>query len=487
MRRSSFSPRWWFLVALLLVAAPASAYNEQVHAALTKRALPDDGVVLQPPTQADLDAFRGLFYRAAAAQDPRFVQRFPSQASFDAWSFKEFVMLDPAKSIHGFDLTPDDARPLKRRDLLELASRWPDDDRRNQQRYFRDAQTHEPAHASDGSLMPYDPGTLDLGSLSGSSSQGHAHYGLIEGPLSDDPEVLKKEPRRFAIPPTVHAYGPEFAQLYTDLAALAAQSGLPSGPWLKAVFEGAAFHHLEDVCNQIHTVQVGIYDFFQSAFLQSKLRDVRTLGGLLGERRSLKTLGLRIISNHHLLSEDLFARRLRDKQVNLNAVDTDDEAFRKQALTAIDEKQGRVGLGLAKAIIDVSSLEAGQVYQLAFQFSAPTLRDGAGHEFVSGKDDPDLYLDASKAQALTDFFALETRGLVRAATALRLWEARFEPKPQLPVKALLDYHEAAAARRASYQPAGPDREGIAWGYPVAATLLLAGAAALIWSRLSKRS
>jgi len=220
------------LVVLFLSVAfarSASAYNEAVHAALTRRALPDDGVVLQPPTQADLDAFRALFYQAAATQDARFVQRFPSVGAFDAWSFKEFVMLDPAKTVHGFELTPDDLQPMKRRDLLEAASRWPDDDRRNQQRYLRDAQTHEPSHAADGSLMPYDPGTLDLGSLSGSSSQGHAHYGLIEGPLSDDPEVLKKEPRRFAIPPTAHAYGPEFAQLYTDLAALAAQSGLPGG------------------------------------------------------------------------------------------------------------------------------------------------------------------------------------------------------------------------------------------------------------------
>jgi len=167
-------------------------------------------------------------------------------------------------------------------------------------------------------------------------------------------------------------------------------------------------------------------------------------------------------------------------------VDTDDPGFRTEAETAISAQQGRLGLGLARAIIERSSLEAGRVYQLAFQFSAPTLRDGGGHEFVSGKDDPDQYLDASKAQALTDFFALETLGLRRAATALRLWEARFEPGKQLPVKALLDYHEAARARREAYQPSGPDREGIAWGYPVAATLLLAGAAALIWSRLSKR-
>src|SRR5205085_2293186 len=82
------------------------------------------------------------------------------------------------------------------------------------------------------------------------------------GSLIGDPEVLKKDPRRFAVPPTAHAYGREFAQLYTDLA------GMAENEWLAATFAGAAFHHIEDVCNQIHTVQVGIYEFFESAFLQ---------------------------------------------------------------------------------------------------------------------------------------------------------------------------------------------------------------------------
>ncbi|MGZ6143447.1 MAG: hypothetical protein ACXWLM_08910, partial [Myxococcales bacterium] len=442
-----------------LLSARALAYNESVHAFITRHALPND-LPVAAPTQEDLDAFRALFFKAAGLP-PR-----------DAQGFKEFLMLDPAARVHGFDLTPDDLRPIRRTELLVLASRWPDDDERNRHRYLRDEKTREIVKASDGSPMPYDPATLDFGSLSGTTSQGHAHYGLVDGPLSDDPAVLKSDPAHFAVPPTAHAYGPEFVRLYTDLARLAAGSGLPSSEWLTLTFEGAAFHHLEDLANQIHTVQVGIYEFFESAFLQSKLRDVKTLGGLFGERKSLKQIGLRLIANHHLMSEDLFAK-------HVGAVDW-------------SANDPAIAGDLAKALIAQSSREAPVVYRLAWKFSAKTLRDGVdGHEYDGDKgDDPDNYIDSSKTAELAEFYALETRGLVRAATALRAWRQHFDDgAPDIAglASSLTAYHAQAAQRRAAYQPATAGQLGIAWGYPVAAAALLAGMAALIWSRLSKRS
>ena len=329
------------MLALALISAPALAYNEAVHAFITARAIHDPRL-LTPPTQEDLDAFRILFWQRAI-EHPEFAHRYPSVEAFTAWEFKQFLMLDPSARVHGFDLTPEDAAPMQRGRLLSLASRWPDDDRRNQDRYLRDERTHEVVKAKDGSPMPYDPATLDFGALSGTTSQGHAHYGLVEGPLSDDPAVLKSEPWRFAVPPTAHAYGPEFVHIYTDLSALAAGSGLPSAAWLSATFAGAAFHHLEDLCNQIHTVQVGTYQFFREAFIQSKLRDLETLGGLLGQRRSLRQIGVRLIANHHLLSEDYFAKHLGE--MDIREIDEPDAAI----AAAPD---------LARAIIEKSSREA---------------------------------------------------------------------------------------------------------------------------------
>jgi hypothetical protein len=423
---------------LLLVASPAFAYNEAVHAFITCKAV-DCAPLAQPPTQADLDELRRRFWQRASAQ-PEFARRWPTFASFDSFEFKQFLMLDPAAKVHGFDLLQESAM------TIGDASRWPDDDERNRHRYFRDEKTREVVHEPDGSPVPYDPATLDFGSLTGTTSQGHAHYALVHEPLSDDPGVLKREPWRFAVPPTAHAYGEEFIAIYSDLAALS-----PT-PWLRATFEGAAFHHIEDMCNQIHTVQVGIIEFFESAWLQSKLHDVKTLGGLFGRRYSLKDVGLRLIANHHLLSEDLFARHIR--------------------YTPGEE------LG---PILEKSSREAPEIYRLAWEYSAKALHDGIdGHEFTD-KDDPDAYVDWSKTEAIEKFYRLEERGLRRAAAALRV----FKPEAKDPTAMLLAYHARAAQRRAHYKPATGERLGIAWGYPVAAALLAAGAFAIA-SRLSKR-
>lgn len=486
------------LVFLLCFPLRAFGYNEAIHAFITSRALaqePHVEDVLQPPTQADLDAFRKLFWAAATQKSAGFAQQFPTFEQFGAPQFKQLCMLDPAATVHGFDLTADDEKPLRELELLTAASRWPDDDQRNRHRFLREPQTQAIVRDRFGDPVPYDPATLDFGSLSGTTSQGHAHYGLVTGPLSDDPEVLKKDPRRFAVPPTAHAWGAELAQLYTDLALLAEKSDLPSRRWIADTFAGAAFHHIEDVANQIHTVQVGIYDFFEAAFLQSKLREVKTLGGLLGERRTLKQIGLRLIANHHLLSEDLFAKRVSEGVAQaVPDVARDDAAFAKAAQAAIDRSGGAFGAAIAQAMIDTSSLEAPEVYRLAWKITKPTLHDGLGHEYDGARDDPDQYVknDAGTQAALLSFYELEGRGLRRAATALRLWEAQLgkassgSDAVMRSLALLLPYHEAAAARRASYEPQRAQHEGIAWGYPVAALLLLA-AAALLARRLLRRS
>jgi hypothetical protein len=153
-------------------------------------------------------------------------------------------------------------------------------------------------------------------------------------------------------------------------------------------------------------------------------------------------------------------------------------------------------------LIAQSSREAPQVYRLAWQFSKPTLHDGVnGHEYDGDKgDNPDDFVDQTKSAQLSEFYDLELRGVRRAANVLRVWQKRFDAEHERADPALLrrraveritsilePYHGQAEKRRASYQPASPERAGIAWGYPVAAAALLAGAAASIRSRLSKRS
>jgi hypothetical protein len=496
------------LAAILLCAPAAGAYNEAIHSFLTVRAFAERPAwlaeELAAPAPGELDALRELFYREAAARSDSFRARFPSARSFDAWEMKRYFLLNPKAQVHGFD--PVDLRSSKRGELLAVASRWPDDDERNRYRFFYDGR-REVVRAPDGSPMPEDPAVLDFGGLTGTTSQAHAHYGLVEGPLSDDPEVLKKDPRHFAIPKTAHAYGAELAQLYTDLALLAAASDLPGREWLAASFAGAAFHHIEDVANQIHTVQVGFYDFFRDAFVQSKLRDLVTLGGVFGPRRSLEQIGVRLVSNHHLFSEDLFAKRVAEATSGASAspdvtaaiagLDRDDPQLVAEAERRLAKSPATFGSDLAQAVIELSSPEGAEVYALAYSFSAKTLRRGGGHEFDGAKgDDPDAYLlpaSPERDRALSEFYAVEGRGLRRAATALRLWQARFEAElraspaevragaGERSISFLDRYQREAAERRARYVPKPADASTIAWGYPIAA-LALVGASGFVFAR-----
>ena len=58
--------------------------------------------------------------------------------------------------------------------------------------------------------------------------------------FSDDPEVLKREPRRFAIPVTVRSFAADSAQLQTDLALAAATLGTPGARALAVALLGDA-------------------------------------------------------------------------------------------------------------------------------------------------------------------------------------------------------------------------------------------------------
>lgn len=497
------------LCAALLAPAAAPAYNELVHQTLTARAWSGREAwlaeQLQPPGPDDLDAWRASVWRALAecpdgALRSEFLKQFPDLASFDAWGFKQLAMLNPAAKVHGFDPTLDELTARPRGVLLQVASRWPDDDKRNQQRLLRDGR-RELVRGPEGQLLPFDPATLDLGSLAGTSSQAHAHYALTDEPLSDDPRVLREDPARFAVPPTTRAFGGEFAQLYADLALLARVSDLPARAWLEATFAGASFHHVQDVANQIHTLQVGPFDFFRATFAQSLLRDAATLGGLLGERLPLAKAGLRIISNHHLLLEDLYAKRLGEAARGLAAppavaqalagLGQDDAAFAAEGRAAIAARPDRFAAGLVRALVKRGGAEAPEIYRLAWGLTVPTLRDARGHEYDGDKgDDPDTFVDPSGAEGqarLARFYDLEGRGLARATTALRLWQEAYEAEARLPdararastrvLAALVAYHREAAARRAAYAPPAPAaKQPVAWGWPLgaAALLLLAG-------------
>jgi hypothetical protein len=475
------------LALLFLWTPPLHAYDQKIHVWLSKRAYGGAAQVAGSPADGDVvKALREQVWHAGAENADtelkrRFLARYPDLARFDAWEWKRFLGLNPDKHVAGLDETPlptgDDAR-----EVYAAASRLPDDDWRNRVRFRHDDQRRVMTDPW-GKPLPEDPATLEMGALDGLSSQAHAHYGLPRIAFSDDPEVLKKDPRRFAIPPTVHTFGAEYAETYTQLAVLAAN--LPGGSRLALTFSGAAAHHIQDVANQIHTVQVGVYDFFVDAKLESIKEDLRTLGGLVRARPTFVSIGIGIIANHHTLLEALFAKHLLAAGDPVGALA--EKAPGDDALAANLEKlaggcEPGFGRAVAEQLIDRSSYEGAPVYA-AIRAVAVRSLSRVGHHFEDG-DDPDAFV--KPGADLSHFYDLEVRGARRADQTSTAWWKRFTACQSVGgavtrtftdalLRNRLDALEAADARFKQFTPKAPVKAEIAWWVPALyVVLILAG-------------
>jgi hypothetical protein len=498
----------WLAAALLLAAPPVRAYDEPTHELLTARAFPDlPAGDLAPTTADDLAALRHAVWEAGASHPDegvrrRFLARWPAAGGFDGWSLKELAGLTPEATVVGLDAPPPQAGPRR---AAALGSRDPDQDLRNQARY---------AHAPDRSVrrdawgrpLPADPAQLHLGGLDGISSQAHAHYGLPRLSRTDDPRVLEAEPRRFAVPPDALTFAADMVQAHTDLALGAASLGTPGGRQLGWTLLGQGEHYLEDVANQIHTLQA-VYPFFVSAKLESVKEDLLTLGGLLGPRRGFIPIGIGIISNHHLFVEALWSAQVvaaaagRDGagagHAGLEAIAAGDAGF-EATLDGLDlHPDGPFAGALAEALQEASSHEGAEVYLLARAVGRARL-SSRGHVFPDGGDAGADLDPAAEPRALDRFFELQRRGFARAGTAVRRHvrlyrealaaagdgEAGRAALRQATlgrfVARSLDAIEAREARLAAWAPEPPARATIAWGWPGGLALLLAVAGLVAW-------
>ena len=189
------------LTLALLWPATALAYHEQIHEQLDTLAQAPALLVqpLPPPDALVVNDLLNQVWNTGAAHSDRgvrneFLKRYPERAKFDRWALKEFLGLNPDAQIGGIDVFDGIGAPITVGSVLAKASRWPDDDERNRNRFAHDA-TRAVRQDPFARPLPADPRQLDMGSLSGTSSQAYAHYGLPVLEFSSDPEVLKKEPR----------------------------------------------------------------------------------------------------------------------------------------------------------------------------------------------------------------------------------------------------------------------------------------------------
>lgn len=429
MARPTGSLRLAALVLLLLAPRGAAAYEERVHQLIGERALPASMPRdLARATPGDVDELRAVTWRTGAAHpDPavraRFLARYPSETGFDAWAWKEFLGLTPEARVAGVDVLPEGTADA--RVLTALASRYPDDDRRNVERFAHGPDRQVRTDAS-GKPLPRDPAQLDMGAATGLSSQAWAHYGLPRVAFSDSPDVLKADPRRWAYPPTAQAFAPDMAEMHTDVALAAATAGTPGGRALAYAWLGAAQHYVEDVANQIHTLQA-VYPFFVDAKIESWKENLFSLFGLLRPRPSFEEIGLGIIKNHHLFLEDFWGARVFDAaegrgaapgaMAGLSALVAGDAA-EEEALDALRlDPQGPFARAITEQVIEASSREGGDVY-LAARDIARTRLSRARYVYQAGTADAELR-PSPDPERLARFYELSARGFGRAASAVR--------------------------------------------------------------------
>lgn len=448
---SSTSKSWKSspLLGLLLLGATtltpvrAHAYAIDIHAELSRQALGKAGLTatataISLPEADQTRQAIDTFARNDASLKEAWVRRYPQAADFDTFAFKQFLQLSAGSQIYGIDRIDS---VLAGATLLEITARGasqPDEDFRNRERYAYDAK-RQPLKDSQGANLPADPALLNMGRLGALSSQAHAHYGLAKVEFSDDPDVLKKEPKRFA-KKIGFANGPimtlaaEMAQIHADLALLAALSEGSTATERSWQWTGQGFHYLQDIGNQIHTVQVGLFDFFMDAFTERLKLGLLTGGGYLGNMRSLGSIGIDILTNHHTLSEELTRKRVfaakagnddADAKRLLAAPQQDDADFAKKLDAALgaSPEQGEYALAITRTLIDVSSDEGDDVYRATRAIADPKLRS-RNVRFDEDHDDPDMFLRKRTPDlegSYVEFWALQERAFRRVGTALRRW------------------------------------------------------------------
>lgn len=431
------------LLALTLWNSAALAYGEKVHARLTQESLatavgPATVVPGSPEQLAALLVEIDTYARTSPAHSAAWAERYPlPQRTFDAWELKQLLLLSPDAVVYGIDQFDAETERIS---LVSVSARRPDDDFRNRDRF---------AHNPDRSVLadrPDDPVILNMGKLGALSSQAHAHYGLDQLEFSEDPKVLQEDPPRFAVPAgwpegPVLTFAAEMCQAHLDLAALAGLSGYDG---LATSLTGQAFHYLEDVGNPIHTVQVGLYDFFKDAFFQRLGISLMTGGGQFGELPTLGSIGIGILSNHHTISEQLTEKKmLGGEQRLLTAMTTDDAGFLAQLP---NDSVGEFGISATRALIKASAPDGGPMYAATRAITDERYRKWKV-SFDDKNDDPEAALRKGATEAeMEAFWALQVRSLGRAGTAVRrVWalqeafvnDAKTTPEATLAAKHLV--------------------------------------------------
>jgi hypothetical protein len=507
--RGDFASRSLLFRACALCAAftigvnPAAAYDERVHQAITADALRDKpslNAERKVPDAASLDRFRLHLY-VVLAELPEFREKYPNPATFDRWAFKEFLGLNPEADIYGIDrLAVQTGSSL---DLLVRSARHPDEDRRNQNRFAHDG-SRTILRDSYGQPLPADPATLEMGAIEGLSSQAHAHYQLPQWVKSSDFEVLKSEPWRFGLPAEVHTFGLRFAQRFFLLSLLARTWKDPAAAYFADLFLGHAIHYAQDSTLPLHTLQVGLYDFFVDAKLGEFREDLFSMGGIFYRHPILRKIGTGIINNYHVFAEKLLAESL----ANVLPGNAAKAPLPPHAFGMLDAQTANLFLAATPSqkdwestttvlwpLVERSAREGAEIYRLAYKLGGRKLskvdvefgeRDEAAqylrHYPGSGADLERICKlqaeAAARAEAITQWL-LDSRESAAAGADMREVERALAHD-------CLEMENEAATRRAFFVPSPPFAPVDYWFFSVELAVFLFLIYMIWWSLVRRR-
>lgn len=497
------------LLLLIAVPRPAQAFSVNVHRFVTARALEGKMPIgnMSGLPEASLLKFWQWFGASMAVDDGsvkdldawRFRQHFPVVQAFTATSIRAFFGFNYSikRRIRGLD-TIDDLDGTERMATHAFGSAWPDLDGRNQDRLMLNRHG-EPLTLKTGQLVPFDPMTLNMGELTGLSSQAHAHYQLMADKPSDDPAVLQAEPWNFVLaigfPGPVETTAAWMAQLHLDLSTLAEFWGhkemTSASEPIQIAWMAAGMHYIEDAAGPLHTVQVGSYALFKRAKLAFWLEAIKTCGGYCGALPSFPKIGLGFLHNHHLMAEawleDQVYLAMSGKgahpailQAWADMVTDDDELLQALGEKMRPYQDGPLkpapwedGRGLATVLVEteakLGSRDGAALYEAALIAGSPTLTaldtvlpdDGGWRaEYLGDMADPAV-------RAAVDTMArIHAKSLRRAATAVRIYydalnTASIDGAARRLRRGCLDRLEAAEKRRDRYA-ASPPPPSVQW-------------------------
>lgn len=501
-------------VLVLLLPLSAEAFTVNVHRFLTERAL--RGIVpvgnMSGLPQESLLKF-WLWFGAAMAHEEaevdraeamRFVKHFPSPQSFSATSIRAFLGLNYSLDHRIAGLDTIESLDGTERFLAHIqGSAQPDLDGRNQNRLLLDPHGQPVRLKVDNRLMPFDPMTLNMGDLTGLSSQAHAHYQLVADHPSADPEVLQREPWNFVLAigfpgegkdkGKVETYAAWMAQMHLDISTLAEFWGhtvmTSASEPIQVAWLAAGMHYVEDAAGPLHTVQVGSYALFKRAKIAFWLEALKTCGGYCAPLPTFAHIGLGYLHNHHLMAEAWLEDQIVQVQLGKKVhpavakawaeLDQDDP----ELIAALGDKMKPYqagplkpapwedGRGLASVLVEteakLASRDGAALYEAALLAGAPTLTlldtrlpDDAGWRDAYLGDTADPKVQA----ALETMAKIQAKSLRRAATAVRIYyraldTASIDGAGRRVRRAGLNLLEAAEKRRDQYA-ANPPPPGL---------------------------